>query len=260
MGVTSLRRSATRVYRDSWSRHTLNGATNGIFAKINTGNGADIPTIVSELIKIKELLANKKFRGDFDDIALNSPEIHETTIQAFFIHIGYSPKQKTIGKSFQRVLDLDDVMYHAIADGGPRVKGGRFFNVLTIVEASYTSDQKTRNKTEEGERPMGKECFTIIKMLAEDTTMKKYNHTLGLITAVVDSFCMLCKAGGGGMCIHCSQALYIQFFHWTEGRPRLVSLAATRIIKPTIQNKTSIRVAVPEAANINCGGRASNGG
>jgi 5'-3' exonuclease len=206
---------------------------NGTFAKINTDNGADIPTIVSQLIgaseshnglllEVQDLLHDKKFMDDFDDVALHSPELHETTIRAFFIHIGYNPKQKTLGSSYQRVLDLDDVMYHAIAEGAcvkRSGRGARFFYILTKVEASYSSDQKTRNKTAVGEKPLRKEYLTVIKVLAEDTTMDTHAHTLGLITAVVDSWCLLCKAGGGGMCIHCSQALYIQFFHWTEGRP-----------------------------------------
>jgi hypothetical protein len=66
---------------------------------------------------------------------------------------------------------------------------------------------------------MRKEYLTVIKLFAEDTTIERDNHTLGLITAPVASWCLLCTAGGSGMCIHCSQSLYIQYHHWTEGRP-----------------------------------------
>ena len=134
--------------------------TNGIFAKISTDNGTDIPKIVAQLIaaseshqglllEVQDLLEDNKFIDDFDDVALNSPELHESTIRAFFIHIGYNPKQKTLGTSFQRVLDLDDVMYHAIAEGAcvkRSGQGARFFYILTKVEGSYSSDQKHGTK------------------------------------------------------------------------------------------------------------------
>jgi hypothetical protein len=61
--------------------------------------------------------------------------------------------------------------------------------------------------------------MTIVKFLAEDTTVEAHGHTLGLLSSVVASFCVLCKAGSGGMCLHCSQSLYIQLYHWAEGRP-----------------------------------------
>jgi hypothetical protein len=102
--------------------------TNGLFAQINTDNGANVPKIISEIIQATSAtsgillevhgpLGNNKFKDDFDYIALNSPELKETTIRAFFMHIGYSQDQKTIGTSMRRVMDLDAIMYHAIADG-----------------------------------------------------------------------------------------------------------------------------------------------
>ncbi len=70
-----------------------------------------------------------------------------------------------------------------------------------------------------GEKPLWKEYMTALKGVAENTTMEQYGHNLGLLTMVVDSVCMLCKGGGGGMCLHCSQSLFMQLQHWAEGRP-----------------------------------------
>lgn len=188
-----------------------NPATSGLFSKIDTNHGASVPSIVSKLVTdpgfighplrgffetVDELLRKKKFTDDFDKIALEAPELPEDVVYSSFAHIGYSTSQKNVGTSLQRILDLDEVVYHAMAD----VREGpyRFLYLLSKQQASYKHDENTCKQMDVGEKPLKREYLVMMKCLVQPTTISSEGHVLGKITGLRDAYCVLCKAGGSG--------------------------------------------------------------
>jgi hypothetical protein len=168
-------------------------------------------------VEVRDLLLEGKFISDHEQIALQAPELRAQTIQSFFVHVGYSTSQKTLGISFARSLDFDQVMYHAIAEA--TLGSTRYLYMLTKVEASFATDPSTKQKTPAGERPLRQEYLTILKMQVINTSVHDHGHTLGLVGSLLDAFCSVCTAGGSGLCLHTAEACWVQFHHWIEGRP-----------------------------------------
>lgn len=88
-----------------------------------------------------------------------------------------------------------------------------------VTEASLKTDKKTRKEVNEGERPLRKEYLTMMKMLVEPTTVAQHGHTLGIASSFMETYCGACPAGASGMCLHISETSFVQYHHWTEGRP-----------------------------------------
>lgn len=211
------------------SKHTVYfdrcGTNNGVFDKIDTSERRTIGQILTSLkhpeaamLKffndVKELYDGGDFEDNFTTIALSAPEMRDDFIQKAFIHVGESETQKNIRMSLQQVMQMKEVIYHAIAES----KDGKSLYILSKQRASQKHDEKTRNKTEHGEQAKFAEYLVILQLSVEKTTVRSHGHDLGVFMHVMRSYCASCKAGCG-MCYHRAGALHMQHHHWGEGRP-----------------------------------------
>jgi hypothetical protein len=201
-----------------------NTASNGIFARIDTNNGANVLDIINKLCddpsfftgqgsffyNIRELLRADKFLSDLSENMVECPDLPADIIYTYFAHIGFSKQQKNVRKSFQRSLDLEasDLIYHAVARH--QTDRGDNLYLISKQQASYDKDEKTRKKTPIGEKPMPSTYLALIEYALRPTTVDKEGHLNGCVTHIVRAFCALCKAGGGGSCIHIAQASWVQ--------------------------------------------------
>ncbi|KAL7523537.1 hypothetical protein ACHAWF_000560, partial [Thalassiosira exigua] len=160
------------------------------------------------------LLSQKRFTDDYATIALEAPELQETFIHETFIHVGKNPSQKNIRSSLARVMQMDKVLYHANA----RSDDGKSMYIVSKHVASQNHDQKTRNKTAPGEKPLASEYLVMVQVMVQRTTVESHGHTLGIISHMMRSYCAACCAGCG-MCYHRASLLWMQHLHWGEGRP-----------------------------------------
>lgn len=203
--------------------------SNGIFSKIDTGHKQSIERILRNLARshahtnsglveffseVESLHTNGRFIDDFDTIAAESPEIDPNTICEEFIHIGHEKRSKSIRNALKRVVEMNDLLYHAVAWREDR----RSFFILSKQQASQRHDQKTRTMTGAGERPLRQEYLVMMEMQVQPTDKEKDGHTLGVFVRVRRSYCALCTAGYG-LCYHRGMALWTQYNHWGEGRP-----------------------------------------
>jgi len=138
----------------------------------------------------------------------------ETFIQQSFIHVGESKTQKSIVSGLHRVIEMDKVIYHGFA----WADDNRSIYIMSKQRASQKHDEKTRNKTDAGERPNFSEYLVMAQLSVIATTEQSNGHTLGLCGHVMRSYCAMCKAGVG-MCYHRGSLLWMQLNHWGEGRP-----------------------------------------
>jgi len=155
-----------------------------------------------------------KFINDFDTIALKAPEMSEEFIQQSFVHVGDSTGQKNIWCGLWRVLEMNEVIYHANA----WAEDNKSVFIISKQRASQKHDEKTRNKTKAGEGPQFAEYGVMMQVSVKPTTAASHGHTLGVLNHVMRSYCAVCKAGCG-MCYHRAGLLYMQYLHWGEGRP-----------------------------------------
>jgi hypothetical protein len=165
-----------------------------------------------ELETAHVLWKEKKFIEDFEEIALESPELRPELIYKRFGHIGESMSSKNIGVALQRTLGMEKLIFHAIAASHDKSK----LYLLSKQEASYSKDEKTRSKVEHGERPEFKQ-YLLFLVLEVEPTGAKYGHTLGKIVDICHAYCAYCTAGLGN-CYHCVKALWLQYHHWGEDR------------------------------------------
>jgi len=205
------------------SRHS-----NGIFANIDTSERRTIPQILNTLANsteheeplkiffcdIKRYYTEDKFTDDFDTICLEAPELTEDFIRQSFIHVGESTRAKNIVSSLHRVLELDEIIYHAIA----QADDGKSIYIISKQRASQKHDEKTRKETEVGEKPKFAEYLVMVQLMMQPTTDAVQGHTLGTCVCVMRSYCAACKAGLG-FCYHRAGLLWMQHLHWGEGRP-----------------------------------------
>ena len=201
---------------------------NGVFAKIDTSQRMKIPAILRELLgsgdhgtslsaffqDVLQLHQENMFIEDFAKISLDAPEMTENFIQECFIHVGENTSQKNIVSGLHKVMEMDEILYHGFC-WGPNNKS---IYVISKQRASQSHDEKTRNKTPAGEKPLLAEYFVMAQIGVRQTTYASNGHTLGMCTHIMRSYCAQCKAGCG-MCCHKSGALWMQYLHWGEGRP-----------------------------------------
>ena len=136
---------------------------NGIFAKIDTSERRSLPQMLIDLVNTAGYEPNihaffvdllrycneGKFVDDFGTIALEAPEITEAFIVEEFCHIGDSKKQKNIASALKKVMEMDELLYHAVATADD----GKSILIVSKQRASQNHDEKTRNKTDYGEKP-----------------------------------------------------------------------------------------------------------
>ena len=115
------------------SKHTVyfkrDHDNNGLFADIDTSERKSIPQIIDQLVRCSEferslhnffvdisrLLRGDMFIDDYATIALEAPELTEKDIYKSFIHVGESETQKSIRAGLAKVLEMDSILYHAVA-------------------------------------------------------------------------------------------------------------------------------------------------
>ena len=201
---------------------------NGIFSSVDISKRTSVPDSIRALLRIDtfepalksfftdilRLFEQDRFTDDWNTIVLEAPEVTEKMIHNAFIHVGLSENQKNIVSGLKSVMELDKVVYHAIAHS----EDGSSLYVLSKQRASMLKNQQTRKDTGYGERPEAKEYLVMAQLMVEPTTDPSHGHTLGLCTRVQRSYCAECKAGFG-MCYHRAGLLWMQMLHWGEGRP-----------------------------------------
>ena len=121
--------------------------------------------------------------------------------------------RKNIRDGLHKVLESEEVIYHGVAS-----EDSRSIYILSKQRASMTRDQATRNKTGYGEKPKLAEYLVAMQLMVEPTCVASHGHNLGIVTHIMRSYCVSCKAGSG-MCYHRAALLWMQYNHWGEGRP-----------------------------------------
>jgi len=201
---------------------------NGIFAKLDTSERRSLPQMLNDLVNtpgyepnihafFEDLLrccTEGKFVDDFATIALEAPEITAKFIVQELCHIGDKDKQKNITSGLKKMMEMDELLYHGVATAND----GKSIYIVSKQRASMNHDEKTRNKTEYGEKPKFAEYLAMCHLAVQPTTHESHGHTLGVCTRVLQSFCAQCKAGVG-LCHHQGSLLQAQLLHWGEGRP-----------------------------------------
>ncbi|KAL3768178.1 hypothetical protein ACHAWO_006548, partial [Cyclotella atomus] len=202
-------------------------SNNGVFANIDVSERRTVPQILTAIsnadleqsikqfaLDLLQLYGEDKFVDNFATIALEAPELHEEFIYKEFAHVGDSTNQKGITEGLKRVLEMDQIIYHANA----RSEDGKSLYVISKQRASMRTDEKTRKKTATGEKPKLKEYLVMMQIAIQPTTDVTRGHTLGLCERMMRSYCAFCEAGCG-LCYHRAALLWMQYLHWGEGRP-----------------------------------------
>ncbi|EJK64607.1 hypothetical protein THAOC_14644, partial [Thalassiosira oceanica] len=217
-----------RLHPDHTVFYDRTAKENGLFAKIDVSERRTVTQIVSDLVNCGEfepalhrffvdvqgLLATGHFVEDFNDIAMTAPEMTDDFIHKSFVHVGESTSQKNINDGLTKVLDMDKIIYHAVA----RAPDGKSIYILSKQVASMKHDEKTRTKTDPGEKPKRSEYLVLVQILIEPTTIDSHGHTLGICIRIMRSYCAACKAGCG-LCYHRAGLCWMQQLHWGEDRP-----------------------------------------
>jgi len=202
--------------------------SNGIFAQIDSSERKTVPEIINNLLQsgehepsiqalfrdILQCFHEDKVIDDFTTISLMAPDLKEKFIWESFAHVGDSTDQKTIRDGLWKVMEMQDMIFHAIV----MAEDGKSMYIISKQQASQTHDEKTRTKTPVGEKPKRAEYLVMMHLAIQPTTHASHGHTLGLCVHIMRSYCGLCKAGCG-MCLHRSGCLWMQHCHWGEGRP-----------------------------------------
>ena len=116
---------------------------NGLFAKIDTSERKSVKQILQSLhscaefeqgmrdyfLELLQLHNDDKFTDDFDTISLSAPELTEDFIRQSFAHVGDGISQKNIKSGLNKVLELDKVLYHAMA----RSEDNKYMYILSKV-------------------------------------------------------------------------------------------------------------------------------
>eukprot|EP00984_Skeletonema_dohrnii_P011132 scaffold4426_cov181-Skeletonema_dohrnii-CCMP3373.AAC.1 len=179
--------------------------SNGTFAKIDTNEKNSAAEIIKNLERCNEheesiqqffrdvlhYIENNKFLDDFLSISMLAPDLQDEFIVEAFIGVGDSRTQKNIRDGLTRVLEMRDTIYHAMAFA----EDGKSMYIISKQHASQKHDEKTRSKTDNGERPLRKEYLVLLHIAIEPTTQRSHGHTLGRCTRILRSYCVLCKAG-----------------------------------------------------------------
>ena len=163
---------------------------------------------------VKQHYERGDFEDDFTTIALSAPELKDDCIRKAFAHVGESISQTNIGDGLKKVLQMNEVIYHAMATA----EDEKSIYIISKQRASQTHDEATRNKTPFGEKPKPAEYLVLLQVGIAETTYASHKHDLGICTHIMRAYCGQCTAGCG-MCTHKSGALWMQHLHWGEGRP-----------------------------------------
>ena len=126
-------------------------------------------------------MSREDFINNFATIALEAPELREDFIHKSFVHVGESVTQKNIWSGLRAVLEMDDILYHAVAHS----EDNKSIYIVSKQRASQVRDENTRNKTGIGEKPKLAEYLVMMQLLVQPTTFKSHGHTLGLILHVM---------------------------------------------------------------------------
>ena len=102
---------------------------NGIFETIDTSEQKSVLQIIDQLVRCSQFeaslhrffvditnrLETGSFVDDYSTIALEAPELQENFIHQAFVHVGEHVSQKNIVSGLTRVLEMEKILYHAIA-------------------------------------------------------------------------------------------------------------------------------------------------
>ena len=164
------------------------------------------------LMEFKQKYDDKLFSEDPDDIVLHAPEMRAELVDLLYSHLGGAGEKKCVRESFEKSCELDGVIYHAMAI----LPDGRVF-LVSKQRASLSKDEKTRNQTDKGEKPLPVEYLVLMELGWQETTAEHHGHNLGILVSIMRSWCP-CTAGRGS-CVHRGMALWTQLHHWGPDRP-----------------------------------------
>ena len=172
---------------------------NGIFDNIDTSErklAGDIldslvecddfkPSLQKFFLDLKQHHKRDMSTDNFGTITLEAPEITKDFIRRSFIHVGESVNQKNIASSLHKVLEMKEIIYHAIAWLDDR----KSIYVVSTQRASTRIDEKTRNKTAVGEGLKLAEDFVMVQISVRPTTDASHGHAFGMCTHGMRSYC-----------------------------------------------------------------------
>ena len=185
--------SCTRFVRDILSE------LNSKFAR-----ATDAPSISSLVADAYELFEANLFDDKYDNISRIAPELKEGLIYKSFGHIGSIITEKNIGDALRRCWYKKEATYHAIAF----VPNANHVCILSKAIASMARDEKTRNKTDDGEAPKKQEYLLIMELEYAPTDEHSHGHALGVFVRVLRTYCTACVAGQGDSCRHAPERLW----------------------------------------------------
>ena len=173
----------------------------------------DAPAIRDLVADAHRLLELNLFDEKYDNISRVAPELKEGLIYKTFGHIGSSITEKNIGDALTRCWYKKEATYHALAF----VPDAHRVMIVSKAIASMKRDEKTRNKTDEGEAPKKQEYLLIMELEYVPTDQHSHGHALGVFTKVLRAYCTSCVAGQGS-CRHIAERLWYQYHYWTPDR------------------------------------------
>ena len=88
---------------------------------------------------------------------METPELTEKFIYKSFIHVGESETQKSIRAGLAKILEMDSILYHAVASED----SGSIY-IVSKQRASQVRDEQTRHKTPFGEKPKLAEYLVLM--------------------------------------------------------------------------------------------------
>ena len=211
--------------------HDRNKHTNGFFLKLKITEKVPAQTAFKQLVAsatfqrkfpvlynmikfVNEKMEKEVMIDDFDDICTKAPELPGYVIEREFAAVGDSGHSKNLAGSLKRKLAQPRALYHANVFSDDK----KHLFIVSKGEASLTKDEKTRKMTARGEKPLPEQYITVLKLRVEPTNIPERGHSLGILTALENSYCFNCTAGQGG-CYHTTMALHGQQQFWNSNRP-----------------------------------------
>ena len=198
-----------------------------LYLSVNTSGTRSVSEILNELYQNKDKFdaetcglisetythfSNGLFDDSYDNISRTAPELKPEFVYKHFGHIIMSKEEKNIGDALRRCIYATKITYHALAS----VPESNTVFILSKCQASMTSDDKTKDKTDNN-LPKKKEYLVIMELVYKPTCQMTDCHNLGIFVSFKRSYCTACVAGAA-LCRHRPERLWYQYHHWTDQR------------------------------------------
>eukprot|EP00978_Attheya_sp_CCMP212_P011552 scaffold28544_cov78-Attheya_sp.AAC.3 len=217
------------------------GATktdNGLLHKIDTSKWRTIPQMLSTIadpnvipdpsicsfadILLLRLFNDSKFQDSFDIISNTAPELEPDLIQKEWVAVSHSNNSKCLPSALMHIQEENERLW--------------YYMMISWSENRGLSGREAK---------MSCIFLVLLQLLVASTTLERDGHSLGQFVHVVHGYCTVCCTRTS-LCYHKALVLFMQYHHWSEGRPPTPKSQSQLVIvvckcyrasdKPIIQN------------------------